>query len=130
MALEALSEHLEMTLAEYITANLNRKFEWGSFDCVFFAVGWLNHATGKDYLAGLPEWNTEEEAERVIAKVGGLQAAIDAQLERIHPNLARDGHVTLHKRGMWLFSGPHIVGPGTNGLVFIDRTHAECAWFY
>lgn len=117
-----------MTLAEYITSNLGRPFEWGALDCVLFAAHWARIKTGKDYLADMPKWSSEDEAERVIDSVGGLESAIDAMLPRVNPNLAKDGDVALFNGGLWLFSGPHIVGMGFEGIVHMNRRAAECAW--
>lgn len=117
-----------MTLDEYITANLKRPFVWGSHDCVLFAAGWVRAATGKDYLAEFGQWTNARQAMRIVRNLGGLEKAINDRLTRLNPNLAEDGHIALYNGCMCLFSGPHIVGPNKNGLEFIDRTKAECAW--
>lgn len=119
-----------MTLAEYIASNLAREFEWGRFDCVLFASGWVQIRTGVDPLSDLPKWKTERQARRVIAAVGGLEKALDDRFKRIHPSLARDGDLALRNGAVCVFSGAHIVGPGMAGLEFIDRMEASCAWSY
>jgi hypothetical protein len=119
-----------MTLADYISAHLAKRFEYGKLDCVLFAAGWLTHATGRDYLADVPRWSTKKQAMRIIRDLGGLEAAMDAKLRRIHPNLAADGHIGMYKGRACIFSGPHIVGPGYDGLIFINRLEAEAAWSY
>lgn len=117
-----------MTLADYITARLGEPFCYGRLDCVLFASEWIKAATGKDVLAGLPKWKTERGAKRVIRSVGGLESAIDARLKRIDPKTARDGDIAMHENIVFIFSGTHIVGPGMDGLQFIDRMKAQCAW--
>lgn len=119
-----------MTLAEYITANLDKPFAWGVNDCTTFAAGWVRHATGRDYLADLPTWTNAKQALHLIKKLGGLERAVDERLTRIEPNIAKDGDLALRDGCLCIFSGPHIVGPGTDGLAFIDRMEAECAWSY
>jgi len=119
-----------MTLADYITRLLREPFCWGKHDCVNFANGYVKAQTGKDHLAEFGEWSTALGAARKIKQAGGLEAALDARFTRINPNLAKDGDLALYKNSVCLFSGPHIVGPGKNGLEFIDRKHAECAWSY
>jgi hypothetical protein len=119
-----------MTLAEYITANLSRRFAWGEWDCVLAAAGWLKESTGRDYLNGIPKWVNKRQALRIIADLGGLEAATDMRMSRVLPALAKDGDIALYNDVMCIFSGPHIVGPGATGLVFFDRTKAECAWSY
>ncbi len=117
-----------MKLHDYITAHLGASFCYGRLDCVLFAHGYVKQATGIDYLADVPKWENERQALRQIKGVGGLEAAIDARLTRVNPHMAKDGDIALYEGSVCLFSGPHIVGPGINGLQFIDRMKATCAW--
>lgn len=119
-----------MTLPDYIAANLNRAFAWGEFDCLLCAAGYVIPTTGIDYLAGQPKWTTAKEALRVVENLGGMEAILDTHFKRINPNLAKDGFIALHNKTVCLFSGAHIVAPGPDGLVFIERTRAKCAWQY
>ena len=118
-----------MTLAEYITINLNRKFVWGDWDCVLFAIGWLEIATGRDYLSQHKPWKSKAEALRKVKKLGGLEAMFDKHLQSINPNMAHDGDLTIINDCAALFSGVHIVClEAESGLVFIDRMEAKKAW--
>lgn len=117
-----------MRLHEYIAANMRKPFKYGSHDCVLFAIGWLNVATGRDYLSCLPKWGNEAEALTVIESVGGLAAAVDRELKRIDPGMARDGDIAMRQGGLCIFSGSHIVTTGIDKLLFADRSEAECAW--
>jgi hypothetical protein len=117
-----------MTLADYIAANLEREFAWGRWDCVHFAATWAQLATGIDHLAGVQPWRSKLGAGRALKEFGGLEACVDRTLNRVHPHLAKDGDIALVSNTLWIFSGPHLVAPGKGGLVFIDRTKAECAW--
>lgn len=128
MVIEKVSA--EMTFVDYVTGHLKTPFVWGQHDCVLFAAGWVRHHTGFDYLAGMPPWKSEKKARRLIRRMGGLEKIMDARFDRIHPNLARDGDIALYSGCLCLFSGAHIVGPNRDGLAFIDRTKAECAWVY
>lgn len=117
-----------MTLAQYITDRLATPFCWGQQDCVCFAVGWLSIAADKDLLAPYRPWKTKEQGMAVIEKVGGLESMFDAHLNRIEPNFAKDGDITLLDGTAYLFSGAQIVGPGKVGLIFKTREAATCAW--
>jgi hypothetical protein len=119
-----------MTLADYITANLGKPFAWGTHDCVLFAIGWLEHATGRDHLSAYKPWASAKEAARKVDQAGGLEGLFDGQLQRINPHLAVDGDIALLDRTAFLFSGPHIVSVGESGLVFLNRMDAQCAWHY
>lgn len=118
-----------MTLAQYIQENMNRKFVWGQFDCVLFAARWVQIDTGKDYLGIVEPWFSALGAARVLEKMGGMEAAVDKFLGRLpNANFAIDGDVAFHNGTLWLYSGTHIVGPGLEGLVFVDRMVTKCAW--
>lgn len=119
-----------MTLPEYIAAHLNKPFAWGSNDCVLFAIGWLEHSTGRDFLGAYKPWRTAKEAIRKVDDAGGLESLFDAGLTRINPHMANDGDIALIDRSAYLFSGAHVVSVGESGLVFIDRMEAKCAWHY
>lgn len=119
-----------MTLPDYIAGRLGRPFQWGVNDCVLFAIGWLEIATGTDYLSQHKPWSTAREAIRKVDDLGGLEVLFDANLVRINPHLAIDGDLTLIDRTAFLFSGPHVVSVGEGGLIFLDRMEAKCAWHY
>lgn len=119
-----------MTLADYITQHLGKPFAWGENDCVLFAIGWLEIATGRDYLSAYKPWSSAKEAVRKVDDAGGLESLFDANLQRINPNFAVDGNIALIDRTAFLFSGPHVVSVGESGLVFLNRMDAKCAWHY
>lgn len=117
-----------MTLPEYIADHLGRPFVWGLNDCVLFAIGWLEIATGRDYLSAHKPWHTAKEAIRKVDALGGLEVMFDANLKRINPHMAQDGDIALIDRTTFLFSGPHVVSVGEGGLVFLNRMKAKAAW--
>jgi hypothetical protein len=133
-----------MTLADYITAHLKTPFQYGVHDCVLFAVGWAELASGRQYLPKVT-WKDEKSALRAIMKYVGagfkpvvraglkpaptpLEAAFDKCFTRIAPNFAKDGDLALSGGIAYLFSGPHICALGKDGLIFKSRMEAECAW--
>lgn len=117
-------------VADYIAGHLSVPFQWGVQDCVCFAIGWVQIATGIDYLGTYRPWNNREEAKKIIADLGGLELMFDKHLKRICPGFARDGDVTLVDGTAYIFSGPQIVGPGRRGLIFKNRLEATCAWSF
>ncbi|MBS1170017.1 MAG: hypothetical protein H6R01_935 [Burkholderiaceae bacterium] len=117
-----------MTLADYITRHLRVPFFYGRMDCVLFAAGWVREKTGAEPLDGIAIWETERQAMRAVKAAGGLEAALDARFPRVNPNLAKDGDLALYGKSICIFSGDHIVGPGKDGLEFINRMEAACAW--
>lgn len=117
-----------MTLPDYISTNLGRSFEWGVFDCCLFTVGWIENVQGKDYLTQYKPWSTAKEAQRIVSSLGGLEKMFNDSLESLHPNMAKDGDVTVIGKTAFIFSGPHVVSVGESGLLFIDRMEAKSAW--
>lgn len=117
-----------MTLPEYIAAHLEKKFDWGANDCILFAVGWLEHSSGVDYLGAYKPWNSAKQAMRKVESLGGLDDLFDSRLDRIEPNFATDGDICIIDGTASLFTGAYVVSVGENGLVFKDRTEALSAW--
>lgn len=118
----------EIILGEYLAKHFDSKFEWGVFDCVLFAANWAELATGHNYLEGVPLWTNEREALRTLAELGGIEAVVDARLERINPHRAKDGSIALRERTLCIFNGEYILGPGVDRLLTFDRMEAKCAW--
>jgi hypothetical protein len=119
---------MKTTLPHYITERLKRPFEWGNFDCMLFVVGWVEIASGRNYLSQYPAWKNAKEAILQVDELGGLEAVFDAHFKRINPHLARDGDIALIDRTAFLFSGARIVSVGESGLVYVNRLQAKAAW--
>lgn len=119
-----------MTFPDYLAARLQMPFEWGVNDCINFAIGWVEIATGQDYLSQYRPWKTEKEALRIVRSLGGVEKLFDANLKRINPNFACDGDLALIDKTAYLFSGAQVVSVGKSGLVFRNRMEAVCAWSY
>lgn len=116
-----------MKLHEYITSKKDLPFEYGTNDCVLFSIGWINIASGKNYLEGM-SWSNEQEAAAEIEKQGGLIKAFDARFTRIEPGYAKDGDLTVCDGVASLFSGVYIVSVSKQGLIYKSRTDATNAW--
>jgi hypothetical protein len=119
-----------MRLSEYIQTHSNKRFEWGVHDCITFTIGFLEIQTGRDYLTEHRPWRTARQAHKKLRDLQGLFFLFNDSLTSINPNLARDGDLAIHGNTAFLFSGRHIVSVGPDGLVFVDRMIALCAWRY
>lgn len=117
-----------MSLQAYLTTHLNTPFEWGSNDCVLFAAGWVQQATGRDPLDGVPKWRSMREALRTLKNMGGMERVLDDRFPRIPVRSAKDGDLALYRGCICIFNGSNIVGPYYTGLVFTKRSNAEFAW--
>jgi hypothetical protein len=115
-------------LPDYLQTHSNKSFKWGTHDCITFTVGWIEQQTGRDYLTEHRPWRSAKEAHKKLRALSGLFFLFDKNLTRISPNMARDGDLTIYENTAYLFSGRHIVSVGPDGLVFVDRMIASCAW--
>lgn len=118
----------ELKIAEYIFSARDKPFCWGEHDCCTFAIGWFEIVTGKDYLSEHRPWKSATSANKILKRLGGLEHLFDIHLTAIHANMARDGDLTIIGGTACLFSGVHCVSVGINGLEFVDRMRASCAW--
>ena len=115
-------------VASYIAEHINRPFAWGDNDCCTFAGGWIQVKTGKDYLAEHRPWRTARQASKKLRDLGGLFFLFTENLTSINPKMAQDGDLTIIDGTASIFSGRHVVSVGLEGLVYKDRSEAECAW--
>jgi len=121
-------------LFAYIEARTATPFAWGrdANDCVSFAAQGVKAQTGHHRLGDL-RWGSKAGALRLLARLGGLEAAIDARFSRLPPALAMRGDIAgiaddeLGIRLM-LVEGDMLVGPGALGLRRLKRPAMIAAW--
>lgn len=116
-----------MTLPDYIQSKMQTPFSWGGNDCMTFTIGWVEEVTGKKYLP-IPIWKNEMQALRRVKKEGGLEKVFDKNFERIEPNYAKDGDITVCDGVASIFSGRFIISVGKEGIAPKPRSMATCAW--
>jgi hypothetical protein len=124
----AMSGSRKNDISSYIAEHINRPFKWGENDCCTFAIGWLERESGIDYLTEHRPWRTARQASKKLRDLGGLFFLFQKYLKQINPNMAQDGDITIIDGTASIFSGRHVVSVGFEGLVYKDRSEAECAW--
>jgi hypothetical protein len=84
-------------LAEYLEAQRDREFAFGSFDCALFGADWVKRCTGTDYAEQLRGYSSPLEAYRIVSSYGSLEAMVTALLGRepIAPASAMRGDIVL-----------------------------------
>lgn len=84
-------------LAEYLEAQRDRDFAFGSFDCALFGADWVKQCTGIDYAEKLRGYSSPLEAYRIVSSFGSIEAMITSLLERepIAPAFAMRGDIVL-----------------------------------
>lgn len=121
-------------LLAWIEAAAQRRFAWRrGRDCVSFALGAVEAQTGVALLADIALWSTRREAVAVARALGGLEAAIDARMERTPAALARRGDVAALGDAVFgvrlmVVEGQTLIGPGARGLERLGRSAMEFAW--
>lgn len=123
-------------LSRYLAARHSQPFAWGrdANDCVSFALGAVEAQRGDQLRQGLPNWKTERGARRVLARLGGLEAAVDGVLTSVAPAFARRGdialvtHAATGDQALFVVEGDTLVGPDARGARRVRRSHMLKAW--
>ena len=124
----------ELRLSETIADRLHQPFAWGSNDCVMFAADCLEAMTGVALVFHLQcTWETQGEAIRVIAKLGGIGATVERMgLIEVPPLCAQRGDLVLHRRSgndaLAICLGDKLTGPSDSGLLFFGLQNGVRAW--
>lgn len=121
-------------LVAFLIDRMRAPLAWGrqANDCVSFAAGAALAQTGRDFLEDAPTWSTELGARKVLARLGGLEAAVDARLRSIAPAKAQRGDIALVEQasgpGLMVVEGDSLIGPGAAGAVRRPRADMLRAW--
>jgi hypothetical protein len=121
-------------LVRYLAERAAMPHEWGkkANDCMSFPAGAVKAQTGKDPTAGL-KWKSHATAISLLAKLGGVEAVLDARFERIPTAHAMRGDIGIVPDAE-LGSHPAIVTgatvclPGARGLRHHPRSAMTAAW--
>lgn len=100
-------------------------------DCARFAGGGVEAATGRNPLADFAgSWTSEAGARRVLARFGGMAAAVDTVMPRIAPTRAARADVGMTAEGqLVLVEGDQLVGlHPVSGYVRLPRAAMTGAW--
>lgn len=112
-------------------------FAWGrdANDCVSFGLGAVEAQTGRtDLRHRLPNWRTETGARRVLARIGGLEAAVDSVLTSVPLAHAQRGDIALVEhpvtgaKALMVVEGDTLVGPDASGARRLRRSRMVKAW--
>lgn len=92
-------EGWENRFSEYLTDKQGQAFSWGVNDCLSFVAGAVEAITSTNLKSNYPDYNTEEEAAKVLRDNGGLVKIIDKHLGAGNRNIlcAKRGDVVIIK---------------------------------
>lgn len=101
---------------QYLREQAAQPFVWGKTDCVQFAAGMVERATGVRPI--LPAYNSETGAKRVLVDLGGLEAAVTSFLGPAQRDLrlCGDGDIVLSA-----FQGEQTLGIAVPRRFFVLR---------
>ena len=122
-------------LFDWFARRASAPFEWGSNDCVLYAMDSVQEITGEDPIPDLRDsWTSALQARRAVDEQGGMVAALDARFQRLEtPLLAQRGDIgVLPEEDSWrivvVCFGTHWAGPGPDGVITQPFDVAEIAW--
>lgn len=84
----------EPKLNKYIAESKDRKFRWGRFDCVIFAMGAVKAITGIDHTEGL-NWSNKAEATAILDEKP-LDERLAEKFEEVPAMFARRGDIAMY----------------------------------
>lgn len=119
-------------LDAYLAEHRGRAFDWAGHNCVSFAAGWVERATGT--ALELPAAQDVRSALRLVREAGGLAAGAAGRLgEPVGGMFARVGDVVLvrlspRRRAFGVCIGATVAAPGMKELLMVPITQAEAAW--
>lgn len=125
-------DNWEYRFARFIEQRRLMPFAWRINDCVTFSVDAVEAITGKRLLE--PTWSSKDEALRMLADIGGPEAAVTSVLGRGGQNYAeaRQGDVVLAEQGSWLVTmicvGAFLAAPGMERLEFKPLRAGRLVW--
>lgn len=121
-------------LLRFLEERRAQPFAWGrdANDCVSFAFGAVEAMTG-DGRWGRDRWASSIGAQRILKRVGGLEAFVDARFKPIAKARAMRGDIAaiLHPEfeiALMVVEGEGLVGPGHSGVERVPRAAMIGAW--
>ncbi|MDO8932069.1 MAG: hypothetical protein Q7U97_06730 [Rhodocyclaceae bacterium] len=120
-------------LMAFIEVRRGSAFLWGKNDCCTFTADAIVEMTGTDPMAELRgRYNSAKSAAVVMARVGGIEAWLDARLPTINPGLAQRGDVVMFAAldgpALGIVLGAQAAGVRPEGVTWVPATRWTKAW--
>lgn len=125
-------------LEAFIQSRRRLPFAWGSHDCTSFAADAAIELIGVDPMAPWRgTYTTEDEAEAILAKGGGLEAlmvqgAATAGIPECERNFLQRGDIALvevgNQRAVGIVMAGKVAVPGPDGVHFVPPSMIVRAW--
>lgn len=120
----------EQALSDYLMAQRNKTFAYGSFDCAHFVAGAVEAMTGENPMAEIREYNSEISSLRVLKELGfdDLEQFTDSKFTPTSIGFAQTGDIVLHNGSLGIVVGAKAVFATEIGYTFVDRSEWLNAW--
>jgi hypothetical protein len=110
-----------------------RPFAWGTSDCCQWVAEVVTAITGEDYRDLFPAYETQEDAEQILAQSGGIAGILASALGEPKPVAwAKRGDIVMADFGLGATAavclGLYCWAPGEKGLVCQPTRTATAAW--
>lgn len=121
-------------LHRFLAERSEMPFDWGrrANDCVSFALTAVEAQTG-DGRWGNEDWSSLLGAKRILNRIGGVEAFVDARFRRIQLSRAARGDIAgvAHPEfgtALTIVEGAMLAGPGEAGIFRLPRPAMIVAW--
>ena len=120
----------EQALSDYLMAQRNKTFAYGSFDCAHFVAGAVEAMTGENPMAEIREYNSEIYSLRVLKELGfdSVEQFTDSKFTSTPIGFAQTGDIVLHDGSLGIVVGAKAVFATEIGYTFVDRSEWLNAW--
>ena len=122
-------------LDDYLREVRGMQFDWSRWNCCTFVAGWVQRATGRRVMLGLPRTPGRLAAHRLIVDLGGtLRGVWTAWMgaEPIAAELAQVGDVVglreADAQAVGVCCGRTAAVLTEAGLAHVPMQRADCAW--
>lgn len=122
-------------LDDYINRSRTRQFEYGSHDCLTFALRWERLVTTNSrFLDAFFVYNSKEEAQQLICEHGmyDVWEVISSRLDMKPRTFAQKGDLVAHvqrgQRTVGICLGRYFVAPGAKKIMLRSMDRAEFCW--
>ena len=122
-------------LDDYLREVRDAPFDWARWNCCTFVAGWVQRATGRRVMLGLPRTPGRLAAHRLIAELGGtLRGVWNRWMDAapIAPTLAQVGDIVAlaeaDAQAVGVCCGRTVAVLTEAGLAHVPMDRAACAW--
>lgn len=120
-------------LLAFVESRRGVPFKWGAHDCCAFAADAVVEETDVDLMAELRgRYNSARSAAVLMARMGGIEAYLNARLPPLPPKMAQRGDLVMFAAedgpALGVVLGAQAAAAGPVGLTWIPMAQWRRAW--